>query len=65
MGRPFGDMELSKVRPLSEFVYVKEDGDILDHDPIIGVLHFGQTPSTGKFLAGTSEDLSTETNCYF
>ena len=48
--RPFGDMELSKVRPLSEFVYVKEEGDILDHDPIIGVLHFGQTPSTGKFL---------------
>ena len=48
--RPFRDMELSKVRPLSEFVYVKEEGDILDHDPIIGVLHFGQTPSTGKFL---------------
>ena len=55
VGRPFEDMELSGVRPLSEFVYVKEEGsekgkDILDHDPIIGVLHFGQTPSTGKVL---------------
>ena len=48
--RPFGDMELSGVRPVSEFNFVKEDGkDILDHDPIIGVLQFGQTPSAGKF----------------
>ena len=37
------------VQPLSEFVYVNEEGDILDHDPIIGVLQLRQTPSTGKF----------------
>ena len=54
MGRPFVDMKLSKVKPLSEFKYVKEEGsergkDILDHDPIIGVLQLGKTPSTGKF----------------
>ena len=54
VGRPFVDMKLSKVKPLSEFNYVKEEGrergkDILDHDPIIGVLHLGKTPSTGKF----------------
>ena len=54
VGRPFVDMKLSKVKPLSEFNYVKEEGsergkDILDHDPIIGVLHHGKTPSTGKF----------------
>ena len=62
-----GDMKLSKVKPLSE------GKDILDHDPIIGVLQLEKIPSTGKFLlvsadlylAGTSEDLSTETNCYF
>ena len=62
VGRPFGDMELSGVRPVSEFNFVKEDGkDILDHDPIIGVLQFGQTPSTGKSVFG----LSAETKCYF
>ena len=54
VGRPFVDMKLSKVKPLSEFNYVKEEErergkDILDHDPIIGVLHLGKTPSTGKF----------------
>ena len=54
VGRPFVDMKLSKVKPLSEFNYVKEEGrergkDILDHDPILGVLHLGKTPSTGKF----------------
>ena len=45
VGRPFVDMKLSKVKPLSEFDFE----DILDHDPIIGVLQFGQTPSAGKF----------------
>ena len=41
-------MNLSEVKPLLEFVYVKEDGsDILDHDPIIGFLQLGQS---GKFL---------------
>ena len=62
-----GDMKLSKVKPLSE------GKDILDHDPIIGVLQLEKTPSTGKFflvsadlyLACTSEDICTETNCYF
>ena len=54
VGRPFVDMKLSKVKPLSEFNYVKEEGrergkDILDHDPILGVLLLGKTPSTGKF----------------
>ena len=54
VGRPFVDMKLSKVKPLSEFNYVKEEGsergkDILDHDPIIGVLQLGKTPSTDKF----------------
>ena len=44
--RPFVDMKLFEVRPLLAFVYVKEEGDILDHDPIIGVLQ----SSTGKFL---------------
>ena len=50
------DMKLSEVKPLVKFVYVKEgegengeDIDILDHDPIIGVLQLGKTPSTGKF----------------
>ena len=50
------DMKLSEVKPLLKFVYVKEgegengeDIDILDHDPIIGVLQLGKTPSTGKF----------------
>ena len=52
---PFGAMKLWAVEPLSEFVYVKEEGsekgkDILDHDPIIGFLQLGKTPSTGKFL---------------
>ena len=47
---PFVDMKLSEVQPLSEFVYVNEAGDILDHDPIIGVLQFGQTLLIGKFL---------------
>ena len=50
VGRPFVELKLSKVQPLSEFVYVREEGDILDHDPIIGVLQFGQTPLIGKFL---------------
>lgn len=49
VGRPFVELKLTEVQPLSEFVYVREDGDILDHDPIIGVLQLGQTPSTGKF----------------
>ena len=49
VGRPFVELKLSEVQPLSEFVYVNEEGDILDHDPIIGVLQLGQTPSTGKF----------------
>ena len=45
-------MNLSGVKPLLEFVYVKEEGsekgkDILDHDPIIGFLQLGQS---GKFL---------------
>ena len=48
----FGVMNLSEVKPLLEFVYVKEEGsgkgkDILDHDPIIGFLQLGQS---GKFL---------------
>ena len=48
----FGVMNLSGVKPLLEFVYVKEEGsekgkDILDHDPIIGFLQLGQS---GKFL---------------
>ena len=50
------DMKLSEVKPLLGFEYVKEgegengeDIDILDHDPIIGVLQLGKTPSTGKF----------------
>ena len=52
---PFGAMKLWAVEPLSEFVYVKEEGsekgkDILDHDPIVGFLQLGKTPSTGKFL---------------
>ena len=47
---PFGVMNLSEVKPLLEFVYVKEDGsDILDHDPITGFLQLGKTPSIGKF----------------
>jgi len=51
---PFGVMKLSKVKPLSGFNFVKEEGsekgkDILDHDPIIGFLQLGKTPSTGKF----------------
>ena len=50
VGSPFVDMKLSEVQPLLEFVYVKEEGDVLDHDPIIGVLQFGQTPLIGKFL---------------
>ena len=49
VGRPFVELKLSEVQPLSEFVYVNEEGDILDHDPIIGVLQLRQTPSTGKF----------------
>lgn len=49
VGRPFVELKLTEVQPLSEFVYVREDGDILDHDPIIGVLQLGQTQSTGKF----------------
>ena len=54
VGRPFADTKLSKVNPLSGFNFVKEEGsergkDILDHDPIIGVLQLGKTPSTGKF----------------
>ena len=55
VGRPF-DMKLSKVKPLSnsKFNFVKEEGrergkDILDHDPIIGVLQLGKTPSAGTF----------------
>ena len=52
---PFGAMKLWAVEPLSAFVYVKEEGsekgkDILDHDPIVGFLQLGKTPSTGKFL---------------
>ena len=55
VGRPFVDMKLSKVKPLSEFNYVKEEGsergkDILDHDPIIGVLQLGKTPSVFNFM---------------
>ena len=50
---PFEGMNLSEVKPLLEFVYVKQEGneekDILDHDPIIGFLQLGKTPSTGKF----------------
>lgn len=46
----FEVMNLSGVKPLLEFVYVKEEGserrkDILDHDPIIGVLQLGQSVS--------------------
>ena len=53
--RPFVDMKLSKVKPLSEFNYVKEEGsergkDILDHDPIIGVLQLRKTPSEFNFV---------------
>ena len=50
---PFGVMNLSEVKPLLEFVYVKQEGseekDILDHDPIIGFLQLGKTLSIGKF----------------
>ena len=50
---PFGVMNLSEVKPLLEFVYVKQEGseekDILDHDPITGFLQLGKTPSIGKF----------------
>ena len=47
-----GVMNLSGVKPLLEFVYVKEEGSekgkhILDHDPIVGFLQLGQS---GKFL---------------
>ena len=49
---PFEGMNLSEVKPLLEFVYVKQEGseekDILDHDPIIGFLLLGKTPSIGK-----------------
>ena len=55
VGRPFVDMKLSKVKPLSEFNYVKEEGsergkDILDHDPIIGVLQLQKSPSEFNFV---------------
>ena len=50
------DKKLLEVKPLVKFEYVKkgggkngEDIDILDHDPIIGVLQLGKPPSTGKF----------------
>ena len=50
---PFGVMNLLEVKPLLEFVYVKQEGseekDILDHDPIIGFLQLGKTLSVGKF----------------
>ena len=61
VGRPFVDMKLSRVESLSEFdhEYVKQEGsekgkDVLDHDPIIGVLQLGKAPSTGKFWQGHS-----------
>ena len=61
VGRPFVDMKLSRVESFSEFdhEYVKQEGsekgkDVLDHDPIIGVLQLGKAPSTGKFWQGNS-----------
>ena len=52
--RSLEHMKLSELKPLSGFEYVKQEGsdkekDILDHDPFIGVLQLGKTPSTGKF----------------
>ena len=61
VGRPFVDMKLSRVESFSEFdhEYMKQEGsekgkDVLDHDPIIGALRLGKTPSTGKFWQGNS-----------
>ena len=54
VGRPFVDMKLSKVKPLSESNFE----DILDHDPIIGVLQFSQTPSAGKFWLSSTWAIS-------
>ena len=61
VGRPFVDMKLSRVESFLEFDHecMKQEGsekgkDVLDHDPIIGALRLGKTPSTGKFWQGNS-----------